>query len=157
MVWAACKNCGKLAERHSKEFCVTCYKKLLWKPKKKICKRCNRELPMHAKGLCAGCYNFVFHLDKTKMRNQTKRHGIAIEVYRKITKNCAICGFGKMVDLHHLDENKKNIFESNLVGLCPNHHRMFHDFRYKEEISNLLKQKGFKIPENKKMSFSLKD
>jgi len=153
MVWAECKNCGKETERHSKDLCITCYKKLLWKPKKKICKRCGKERALHAKKLCPGCYNFVFHLDKTKTQNYRKYHNVSLELYKKITKNCAICGFDKIVDLHHLDENKENSSKNNLVGLCPNHHRTLHDFRYKREIINILIGKGFLIPENKKLDF----
>jgi len=153
MVWAPCKNCGKEAERHSKELCITCYKKLIWKPKKKICERCKRELPMQAKGLCGGCYNFVFHLDKAKAWNYKKNYNISFELYKEITKSCAVCGFDKVVDLHHLDENRKNNSRENFAGLCPNHHKMFHDFRYRKEIQEDLRKKGFKVPEDIKIDF----
>ena len=153
MAIGKCKNCGKEAEMHAKGFCYACYKKLLWKPKKGICKRCGREIAIHSKGLCAGCYNFVFHLEKTKSRNNEKRHNIDPELYNKITKSCALCGFDKIVDLHHLDSNPKNNDPENLVGLCPNHHKMFHDFRYRKEIQNQLREKGFHVPEDLKISF----
>lgn len=149
-----CKNCGKEDEHHSHGYCFNCYRKLIWKPKIRICKRCNREMPIHAKGLCAGCYNFVFHLDKNKAWNQKKNYNLDIITYKKITKSCAICGFDKVVDLHHLDQNRTNNFKNNLVGLCPNHHKMLHDFRYREEMLNLLKEKGFNIPEDKKLLFN---
>mgnify|MGYP001611006374 CR=1 FL=1 len=155
MVWVPCKNCGKEAERHAKGLCITCYKKLAWKPKKIICKRCKREMPHHSHGLCPSCYNFVFHLQKTKEYNYLKKHGISPELYNKITKKCVICGFDKIVDLHHLDENKKNISEENMIGLCPNHHKMFHDFRFKKEIVEKLQELGYKIPRNVKLDFSL--
>ena len=64
-----------------------------------------------------------------------------------------ICNFNKVVDLHHLDENKKNSSENNLIGLCPNHHKMLHDFRYKEEILDLLKEKGYIVHKDKKLNF----
>jgi ribosomal protein L37E len=153
VVWSKCKNCGKEAELHSKELCTTCYKKLLWKPKKGICRRCGREMVLHAKGLCNGCYNFVFHLDKTKERNHQKRNNIDPELYKEITKSCVLCGFDKIVDLHHLDENHKNNSPENLVGLCPNHHKMFHDFKYRKEIQEKLREKGFKVPEDIKIDF----
>lgn len=148
-----CKNCGKEDEHHGKGYCFNCYKKFAWKPRVVICKRCNREMPVHAKGLCAGCYNFVFHLDKNKAWNQKKNYGLNIETYKKITKSCVICGFDKVVDLHHLDQNKTNNSEKNLLGLCPNHHKMLHDFRYREEMLNLLKEKGFNVPDDKKLNF----
>ncbi len=152
-----CKECRKEKEHHAKGLCYACYKKYSWRPKLKICKRCKRSLPMHAKDLCNGCYNFVFRLDYTKARNYKKYHNIDIELYKKITKACDICGFDKIVDLHHLDENKNNNSEENLIGLCPNHHKMLHDFRYRKEIHNKLREKGFKIPKDIKLEFSLND
>lgn len=157
MVWAPCKNCGKETERHSKEFCITCYKKLIWKPKKIICKRCGREIFHHAKGLCGGCYNFVFHIERVKDYNYKRKYGIDLDIYKKVTKRCVICGFDKIVDLHHLDHNQKNNTEKNLVGLCPNHHKMIHDFRFRREMRDLLKEKGFELPKDIKLDFSLED
>lgn len=156
MVWAPCENCKKETERHSKKLCITCYKKLMWKPKKIICKRCKRELPMKAKGLCGGCYNFVFCLENIKSQNYKKYHNISLELYKKVTENCLVCGFWKTVDLHHLDENKNNNSEENLIGLCPNHHKMIHDFRYREEMRELLTEKGINLPIDNKLDFKLK-
>jgi hypothetical protein len=97
---------------------------------------------MHAKGFCNGCYIFLFHLDKIKGWNYRKWHSIGLDLYKKITQKCVVCGFDKVVDLHHLDSNKQNASEENLMGLCPNHHKMIHNFRYKEEILAILKEKG---------------
>lgn len=155
MVWAQCKNCGKMSMRHSRDLCVTCYKKLLWKPQKKICKRCKREMILHAKGLCPGCYNFVFHLETNKRQNIEKYHNLDLLIYEEKTKKCVLCGFNKIVELHHLDENRKNNSEENLVGLCPNHHKMFHTYQFKQEIIEALEEKGFKIPQKIKSSFKL--
>jgi predicted HNH restriction endonuclease len=47
------------------------------------------------------------------------------------------------VDLHHLDGNHDNNSKKNLIGLCPNHHKMIHMIEFKEEILKQLKQKGF--------------
>lgn len=148
-----CAKCGKEDEHHAKGLCFNCYRKFAWKPKIVVCKRCGRKKPSHAKGLCEGCYSFVFHVEKTKATNKRIRYGLDIESYKKITKKCIICGFNKIVDLHHLDENKKNNSETNLIGLCPNHHKMFHDLRYRKEITKQLREKGFNVPENKKWDF----
>jgi len=148
-----CKNCNK-EEHHAKGLCYNCYRKISWKPELKICKRCGRKMPVHAKGLCPGCYNFVFYLDKTKEYNYRKWHDIDYETYKKVTKFCIICGFDKVVDLHHLDSNKRNNSKTNLIGLCPNHHKMLHDFKYRQEILELLKEKGVNIPEDLKLIFN---
>lgn len=145
MAVSKCKNCGREIERHAKGMCVTCYKKLAWNPKLIKCKRCGRDLPMHAKGLCAGCYNSVFHIDAVKQANYRNWYGLDLETYKKVTKECVVCGFNKIVDLHHLDKNTSNNSEINLIGLCPNHHRMLHNRRFHKEILEALQQRGFEI------------
>jgi hypothetical protein len=141
-----CKNCKKKVIEHAKGMCVTCYKKLIWKPKSVICKRCERSKPMHAKGLCNGCYNSVFHIEKVKLHNAKRYHNLDFETYKNATKLCVVCGFDKIVDLHHLDMDHKNNKISNLTGLCPNHHKMAHHREHQKEVFNLLKEKGFRVP-----------
>lgn len=136
-----CKNCGKTVIPHAKGMCTTCYKKLIWKPKSKECKRCYRMLPHHAKGLCSGCYHSVFQLDKIKDWNYKKRHNISLELYKEITAKCKLCAFDKVVELHHLDANHENTDKKNLVGLCPNHHKMIHMLKFKDEMLDRLNQK----------------
>jgi hypothetical protein len=64
--------------------------------------------------------------------------------YRKICfkyhpKKCCICGFDHIVEVHHMDCNKKNNNSDNLIPLCPNHHRMFHS-RYRQLVSPLIEE-----------------
>ncbi|PIN91011.1 hypothetical protein COU57_02280 [Candidatus Pacearchaeota archaeon CG10_big_fil_rev_8_21_14_0_10_32_14] len=153
MVWKICNNCGKEKEMHSKDLCTNCYKKIMWKLRLAKCTRCKVEKPVHARGLCVSCYNSVFHLEKNKAWNQKKNYGLDYEVYKKITENCVVCNFNKVVDLHHLDENKKNNDPKNLLGLCPNHHKMLHDFRYRKEMRDSLKEKGYDLPIDLKLDF----
>jgi len=152
-----CENCKRECIKHSKGMCTTCYKKLIWKPKLRECKRCKRRLPHHAKGLCNGCYNTLFNLEKAKAYNYKKWHNVDLELYRKVTKQCMVCGFDKIVELHHLDKNKKNNSENNLIGLCPNHHKMIHQAKYRKEIIEqlniILKQQGLPIFEDDRKIF----
>tara|TARA_Y100000310_G_C20240035_1_gene604204 strand:- start:4 stop:546 length:543 start_codon:yes stop_codon:yes gene_type:complete len=129
-----CSMCNKLRQNHGRGICSWCYRKNFWKPKKKICPRCNRLIEIHAKGYCAGCYNYTFHLDKTKAGNYRKWYNIDEKTYKLKTKTCIICGFDKVIQLHHLDHDHKNNSDDNLVGLCPNHHKMLHDFQFRDEI-----------------------
>ena len=151
MIKGECSNCKKeknLAERGlSKGICKVCYKKLIWKPKLVKCKRCERDLPMHAKRLCNGCYNSVFHVEKVKLHNARRYHNIDYEVYKAATMYCVVCGFNKIVDLHHLDMNHSNNSKENLTGLCPNHHKMVHHRAFQKEVFQQLKEKGFSVPE----------
>jgi len=130
-----------MAEHHAKGLCDHCYKHQ-WAPTKIItCKHCGKQKIHHAFGLCKNCHLKIHHYDKVKAFNYRKWHNLSIESYRKVTKSCAACGFDKVVDLHHLDGNHKNSSESNLIGLCPNHHKMWHIEKFRAEIEALLKQK----------------
>ena len=41
-------------------------------------------------------------------------------------KRCILCGFDKVVSVHHLDQNHENNEPGNLVPICSNHHTMIH-------------------------------
>lgn len=148
-----CTNCNQEKEHHAKGLCYSCYKKLKWQPQIQICRRCKRKMALHAKNLCAGCYNYIFHLDKNKAYHQRKSHNVNLQTYRKTTKFCVLCGFDKIVDLHHIDSNKQNNSPKNLIGLCPNHHRMIHNYNFRPEIFKILKEKGFNLPLDEKINF----
>ena len=151
MVKGVCKNCNKEKEvsssGKSEGLCHTCYKRLLWKPKLIECKRCRRLMPHQAKGLCKGCYSSVFQLEQVKNWNARLYHNIEPELYKKVIEKCVCCDFNKAVELHHLDHNRKNGSPENLVGLCPNHHKLIHTKKYQKEVFDILKQKGYKVPE----------
>lgn len=52
---------------------------------------------------------------------------------------CVVCGFDKIVAIHHIDENKKNNKPNNLIPLCPNHHEMVHS-KWKDEVLPFIAQ-----------------
>lgn len=141
-----CTNCKSEKEHHAKGLCYACYKKLHWKPVEGTCKRCKRKMALHAKGLCPGCYNTLFHQDNNKAYHHRKSNRIDLKTYKQVTKACAVCGFSKIVDIYHLDKNKENPSSKNLVGLCPNHHRMINNFKFRSEVQTLLQEKGFVPP-----------
>ncbi|MBI2148719.1 HNH endonuclease [Candidatus Woesearchaeota archaeon] len=139
-----CKKCGINAQHHGKGLCFNCYRKFAWVKKLVTCKHCGKEKLHQGKGYCPNCYNKIFRYDSIKEANYVKYHKIPIELYKEVTKKCMVCGFSKIIDLHHLDHNKKNNDKSNLIGLCPNHHKMLHDYRFSEEVVKTLEAKGFK-------------
>ena len=55
-------------------------------------------------------------------------------------QECAICGFDKIVAVHHIDENHNNNDPTNLIPLCPNHHEMLHS-KWASEIQPLIEAK----------------
>lgn len=142
-----CPRCKKPAykNRITKGVCFNCYRKYEWKQKLVACARCGRMMPNQAKGYCSGCYNILFHLEKVKAGYCKKYFKLDLETYKRLTKECLICGFSDVVDLHHLDMNRNNCNLDNLVPVCPNHHRMLHSSKYREELYQELEKKGYKI------------
>jgi len=150
-----CPKCKKENIWFTGEICHNCYRQYFWKRKKKICPRCKRLIALKGKGLCGGCYNIVYRLDYQKAKNQMKLYGLDYNSYKKLTEKCIICGFDKFVALHHLDQNRNNNSETNLVGLCPNHHQMLHTLKNREEIFQLLREKGY-FPKEKVLKTDIK-
>lgn len=140
-----CPGCNETKPHHAKGYCQSCYKKHVFRKRLITCKNCGRERPHKAFGLCDGCHTRLFHYDKVKAYNAKKDHGIELEEYKKLTEKCIVCGFDKIVELHHLDQNKKNKNKHNLVGLCPNCHKMIHSNVYWEEIRERLNEKGYQV------------
>lgn len=57
---------------------------------------------------------------------------------------CAICDEERIVQVHHLDEDKNNNSVENLVPLCPTHHQYWHSrYRYLIEEAVLLYVENF--------------
>lgn len=59
----------------------------------------------------------------------------------KVYPPCVVCGFDLVVESHHIvpkflggsDDKKNKAF------LCPNHHRMVHNEKYREDIERLIR------------------
>ena len=151
-----CPTCNHPAKRITKGICHNCYRRLIWVPPKSPCKRCGRMRPIQAWGFCNGCYNSVFHIEKVKAHNRQNQHNIPNELYKKVVQSCVVCGFDKIIDLHHLDHNHSNNSELNLIGLCPNHHRMVHHRDFCQEVFPVLKSKGYSIPDSYEEDSELK-
>lgn len=140
-----CRFCGEEKLHHAKGSCYACYRKHLWRPKAVRCSNCGRMRPHKAFGLCGGCHSRLHHYESVKEYNSRRYYGLSLEEYSSYTRKCVICGFDKVVDLHHLDGNKVNSESRNLVGLCPNHHRMIHSFDYFEEVKVILEGLGYDV------------
>ena len=110
-----CLKCDDIKEHHAKGMCYDCYRKYAWARKKIVCSNCKRERFHKAFGLCGGCHTRLHHYEKTLRYNAKKYHDIDYELSKEITRQCASCGFSKVVQLHHLDGNTKNNERENIV------------------------------------------
>tara|TARA_Y100000296_G_scaffold43568_1_gene50052 strand:+ start:448 stop:897 length:450 start_codon:yes stop_codon:yes gene_type:complete len=63
-------------------------------------------------------------------RNATRYRTICFQYH---PKQCIICGFDKIVEVHHRDHNHNNNQHMNLIPLCPNHHQMLHS-KWKNDV-----------------------
>ncbi len=134
-----CKRCKKTKRLEAKGMCFYCYS--AYGRRQGICKDCKKNKSIFAKGLCKNCYNKLNYYHLTKAYNIRKWHnGLDFELYKKITKECMICKFDIIVELHHIDKNHNNNKLDNLTGLCPNHHKMAHMDKYKEFIASEIKK-----------------
>lgn len=69
-------------------------------------------------------------------KHSTGYKTIALQHHRH---ECQICGFDKVVAIHHIDENKQNNSPDNLIPLCPNHHEMYHS-KWQDEVKPFIMQ-----------------
>lgn len=140
-----CSNCKKESFHHAKGLCYKCYKRTTWKLKNGICINCNREQHISARGMCGTCYGKTFHRKSKEAYQARKLYGIDHDTWKQKTKSCVVCGFDKIVDLHHLDKNHENRNPGNLIGLCPNHHKMLHKSEHRGKMLITLKEKGLQV------------
>lgn len=131
---AVCEKCGRLSEHVAKGFCRNCY--TYHGTPLVSCKGCNQLKHHHAKGYCPYCYNKTFHKESFRLASRKRYSGITKEVFSQLDKKCLICGFDKIFDVHHLVAKSKGGSHepSNLIVLCPNHHKMTHHADYRQEM-----------------------
>ena len=143
-----CRNCGKLRTLPAKQLCKYCYS-LVGSPVV-MCKGCKVLKHHHGKGYCVPCFKRYVNPDYYRLHSRYQYTGITKEVFAKLDKKCLICGFDKLIDVHHLVAKSKggSHAPSNLIVLCPNHHKMTHHADYREDMLKQIKEKrGSNSPE----------
>ena len=124
------KKFGPILDHHKN--CISCGKDFIYKG------RLNTKLYENSRFCSRSCANnrqSWWNTDNNKFRSNSYR-SIA-ERHHEI--KCVICGFDKVVAIHHIDENKKNNSPDNLIPLCPNHHEMYHS-KWKHEVEPFIKE-----------------
>jgi hypothetical protein len=115
------------------------------------CPVCGKPVKAHGNVTCScACANKHFRsgADSPNWRGGetgTVKNGINTKEYRRIAfkahgKHCAICGYDRVIDVHHLDGDRTNNSPENLIPLCRNHHAELHTNEFGDEIRELIKK-----------------
>lgn len=110
----------------------------------KICPICQKEFearqgePKEKQTCSYGCSNTLFKTKRVKTENLKLYRNMCFRVWEK---ECALCKFDKVVEVHHIDENRDNNTIPNLIPLCPNHHVMVHTAEWSEDIKKQISEK----------------
>jgi len=115
-------NKNKTVKGHV-SYCITCYRKKI-RPLS-ACKRC-QKVKVNINGYCPHCYNYIGGYYKNKHTRLPQRYVRSIR--KQLNYKCHFCEEQRegMLDIHHIDKNKKNNNINNLIHLCSNHHRALH-------------------------------
>ena len=103
----------------------------------KECERCGKSFTFEAR-IKTKTYNKKKYCSRSCAndrsdwwkRNATRYRTICFQYH---PKQCIICGFDKIVEVHHRDHNHNNNQHMNLIPLCPNHHQMLHS-KWKNDV-----------------------
>jgi hypothetical protein len=138
-IFPSCKDCGKKLSRLDAQRCKPC--SLLKQKgkragnyidghslKKPNCPLCSCKLKSYISKYCRKCADYLHGL-MMKGNKFALIHGkcylpypfnwrfIRIEIRNKYSNKCVICNKSAK-DVHHIDYNKQNCSESNLILLC---------------------------------------
>lgn len=138
-----CKWCSKefslpMIKRHEK----SCYLNL---DNIKYCPVCNLPIKDYKNNKTCSykCAREYFSEDYKKYGREGKNLTYRTICFDNHEKECIICGEKNIVEVHHYDNNHDNNDPSNLIPLCPTHHRYIgSSFEYliKEKIDLYYKK-----------------
>lgn len=115
----------------------------------KLCPQCNkpftfktsepRETCSHA---CANTY-FAYKQGAKNRKDGSTTYVSTLHKYfveNKRIEKCCACEETRVLDVHHVDEDRLNNDISNLVFLCPTHHAVYHRLYDQEVIDAIIKE-----------------
>jgi len=107
----------------------------------KICECCGKDFPWEGRKNTKAYKRARFCTRSCANNRQAwwndNATGYRTIAFRYWPKQCMICGFDKIVAIHHNDNNHSNNDPNNLIPLCPNHHEMIHS-KWKNEVQPLV-------------------
>ena len=99
----------------------------------RLCPVCSTPIKnwRHSKTCGYSCSNTFFRSGPNN--GSWKNDAYVTTCFHYHDKKCVVCDETRIVEVHHLDENHSNNDPSNLIPLCPTHHKYWHS-RYKNLI-----------------------
>ena len=116
-----CPNCGKHHQQENVVVCANCGKELI---------RSSSKIKSNASGNFY-CSKQCGNQHKNNIRKENGEWDNSATTYRKrafesYEHKCCVCGWGedeRILEVHHIDQNRTNNFIDNLCILCPTCHR----------------------------------
>lgn len=113
----------------------------------KVCPQCGVTFTCkksEEKETCShACANVYFAHKQGAKNRKDGSTGYADALNKYYTANglkikCCVCNESRVLDVHHVDEDRANNHISNLVFLCPTHHAVYHRFGDQEIIDAIV-------------------
>lgn len=108
---------------------------------KQTCKNChlkyNKNNAKYGAWLCCSknCYNEEL---KNGLQLPTLTTGKIKRINKIKQQTCIICNHSIIIEVHHINCQRHDNRETNLVALCANHHKMVHLSKYHNQIQNRI-------------------
>lgn len=126
---------NKIIHLHICENCGDEFEKYLKKGRKKHCNNCKRKVPRARK--------------PREMKSILELSNRTVQkLFRRANIGCSICSWKESTcDIHHIISKKDGGSDenTNLICVCPNHHRMIHDKKINKYSLEFLKERNVNI------------
>jgi hypothetical protein len=93
------------------------------------CQYCQRNI---------SALNLAKHETSCKLNPDSKGSSYVDICFSFHQRKCVVCKEFRCIEVHHLDSDRKNNSPTNLVPLCPTHHRFWHNPKYKSIIEQTV-------------------
>jgi hypothetical protein len=95
----------------------------------------SRSIRQRSKTCSHACANTLFRSGSA--HPNWKEESYRSTCFAEHARKCVVCNESRVVEVHHMDENRENNQIDNLVPLCPTHHRYWHS-RHRHIIADVV-------------------
>lgn len=134
VTYSQCQGCGQEKADTVSELCHSCSTKQTWDMQRDririlydTCQECGRPKTRNDRELCLSCAGIKRMTEL--MGNEDRDYPIGFcdtlkeRIRKRDHRKCVLCGKtekenGRRLDVHHIDDDKHNLDEHNLISLC---------------------------------------